>query len=57
VTVSISIAGSIPQWLQGEVLRNGPGEFDLGETTFNHYFDGHALLHRFVQDERLKVTL
>nr|CAB3265688.1 RPE65 RPE65 homolog [Phallusia mammillata] len=42
------IKGSIPLWLKGEVIRNGPGEFELGGDTFDHYFDGHALLHKFI---------
>jgi len=24
-----------------------PGQFDVGNDTFEHYFDGHALLHKY----------
>uniref|UniRef100_H2ZHA0 Uncharacterized protein n=1 Tax=Ciona savignyi TaxID=51511 RepID=H2ZHA0_CIOSA len=47
--------GKVPDWLQGEIIRNGPGEFDLGEEHFNNWFDGHALMHKFKIKER-KVT-
>jgi carotenoid cleavage dioxygenase-like enzyme len=28
-------------------VRNGPGRYEVGERTFNHWFDGLALLHAF----------
>ncbi|CAK8679260.1 unnamed protein product [Clavelina lepadiformis] len=49
------IKGNIPFWLNGEVLRNGPGEFVIGPDTFKHWFDGHALIHKFTISEG-KVT-
>ncbi|XP_077994411.1 carotenoid-cleaving dioxygenase, mitochondrial-like [Glandiceps talaboti] len=42
-----TLTGKIPCWLEGSLLRNGPGLFDIGEQTVNHVFDGMALLHRF----------
>uniref|UniRef100_A0A8C9W726 Beta-carotene oxygenase 1, like n=1 Tax=Scleropages formosus TaxID=113540 RepID=A0A8C9W726_SCLFO len=44
---SRALAGCVPDWLQGTLLRNGPGMFTLGGTTYNHWFDGMALLHSF----------
>ncbi|KAL1007236.1 hypothetical protein UPYG_G00083820 [Umbra pygmaea] len=41
------LRGTLPQWLQGTLLRNGPGMFTVGETTYNHWFDGMALMHSF----------
>lgn len=41
------VVGIIPKWLNGVLLRNGPGLYQFGETTMNHFFDGMALLHRF----------
>lgn len=41
------ITGNIPNWLQGTLLRNGPGMFSVGETSYNHWFDGMALMHSF----------
>lgn len=39
--------GIIPGWLNGQLLRNGPGSLKVGEMTFDHLFDSSALLHRF----------
>ncbi|MBN3306303.1 BCDO1 dioxygenase, partial [Amia calva] len=41
------LAGTLPDWLQGTLVRNGPGMFSVGETSYNHWFDGMALLHSF----------
>ncbi|XP_067421535.1 carotenoid-cleaving dioxygenase, mitochondrial isoform X1 [Emydura macquarii macquarii] len=41
------VKGHIPKWLNGNLLRNGPGKFEFGEEKFNHWFDGMALLHQF----------
>lgn len=41
------ITGVIPLWLNGSLLRNGPGSIKVGDMTFNHLFDSAALLHRF----------
>uniref|UniRef100_A0AAR2JVF1 Beta-carotene oxygenase 1, like n=1 Tax=Pygocentrus nattereri TaxID=42514 RepID=A0AAR2JVF1_PYGNA len=39
--------GTIPSWLQGTLLRNGPGLFSVGDTSYNHWFDGMSLIHSF----------
>ncbi|NXW03305.1 BCDO1 dioxygenase, partial [Fregetta grallaria] len=39
--------GQLPTWLQGILLRNGPGMHTIGDTKYNHWFDGLALLHSF----------
>ncbi|XP_048648600.1 beta,beta-carotene 15,15'-dioxygenase isoform X2 [Marmota marmota marmota] len=41
------VTGRIPAWLQGTLLRNGPGMHTVGESRYNHWFDGLALLHSF----------
>ncbi|KAL4715571.1 hypothetical protein ACJJTC_009197 [Scirpophaga incertulas] len=41
------ITGEIPSWLNGSLLRNGPGSLKVGEQRFKHLFDSSALLHRF----------
>src|SRR6202022_3130005 len=33
--------------LAGSLLRTGPGKFEVGHHTPNHWFDGLAMLHRF----------
>ncbi|XP_001380954.3 beta,beta-carotene 15,15'-dioxygenase isoform X2 [Monodelphis domestica] len=45
--VRAKIKGELPTWLHGTLLRNGPGMHTIGETTYNHWFDGLALLHSF----------
>ncbi|XP_033896487.1 beta,beta-carotene 15,15'-dioxygenase [Acipenser ruthenus] len=49
--VKARVKGSLPAWLQGTLLRNGPGLFSVGETSYNHWFDGMALLHSFTFKE------
>lgn len=41
------LIGEIPKWINGSLLRNGPGSIKVGEMTYNHLFDSAALLHRF----------
>ncbi|BES91845.1 neither inactivation nor afterpotential B [Nesidiocoris tenuis] len=43
--------GTIPPWLKGNLLRNGPGALSVGEDHFNHLFDAPAVLHRFRIDK------
>ncbi|XP_041851016.1 beta-carotene oxygenase 2b [Melanotaenia boesemani] len=45
--ISTVITGTIPRWINGNFLRNGPGKFEIGNQKFNHWFDGMALLHQF----------
>lgn len=53
----VPIAGEMPAWLQGTLLRNGPGRFDVGDQRYNHWFDGLAMLHRFtVADGRVSYA-
>ncbi|XP_042873992.1 beta,beta-carotene 15,15'-dioxygenase-like [Penaeus japonicus] len=41
------VIGEIPPWLSGTFLRVGPGKFDLGDFTLNHWLDGMAILYKF----------
>ncbi|MDO9086986.1 MAG: carotenoid oxygenase family protein [Anaerolineaceae bacterium] len=43
----LEIQGIIPGWLQGTLIRNGPGTFKVGEQQYRHWFDGLAMLHKF----------
>uniref|UniRef100_A0A672I6H5 Uncharacterized protein n=1 Tax=Salarias fasciatus TaxID=181472 RepID=A0A672I6H5_SALFA len=45
--ISTNITGTIPRWISGNFLRNGPGKFEIGNQMFNHWFDGMALMHQF----------
>ncbi|XP_067670849.1 carotenoid-cleaving dioxygenase, mitochondrial-like [Haliotis asinina] len=42
-----NVTGTIPDWLDGSLYRNGPGLFEVGQTKYNHWFDGMAVLQRF----------
>jgi beta,beta-carotene 9',10'-dioxygenase len=44
---SLHVQGKIPSWLQGSLIRNGPGTFEVGAQTYRHWFDGLAMLHKF----------
>jgi carotenoid cleavage dioxygenase-like enzyme len=43
----VPVQGALPGWLEGTLLRNGPGTFQVGERRYRHWFDGLAMLHRF----------
>ncbi|KAJ8266256.1 hypothetical protein GJAV_G00128340 [Gymnothorax javanicus] len=45
--IKTTIRGTIPAWINGSLLRNGPGKFEFGNQSYNHWFDGMALLHQF----------
>jgi len=46
-----TVEGSIPDWLSGTLVRNGPALFEAGSTRVNHWFDGLAMLRRYAFDE------
>ncbi|XP_037697366.1 beta,beta-carotene 9',10'-oxygenase isoform X3 [Choloepus didactylus] len=41
------VQGHFPKWLNGYLVRIGPGKFEFGKDKYNHWFDGMALLHQF----------
>ena len=43
----LPVEGRLPDWLRGTLVRNGPGQFEVGQEKFNHWFDGLAMLHAF----------
>ncbi|KFP90818.1 PREDICTED: beta,beta-carotene 15,15'-monooxygenase [Apaloderma vittatum] len=45
--IKAEVRGQLPTWLQGVLIRNGPGMHTIGDTQYNHWFDGLALLHSF----------
>ncbi|XP_027555206.1 beta,beta-carotene 9',10'-oxygenase isoform X1 [Neopelma chrysocephalum] len=45
--IPAKVKGHIPKWISGNLLRTGPGKFEFGNDSFNHWFDGMALLHQF----------
>jgi beta,beta-carotene 9',10'-dioxygenase len=45
--VALTVTGELPTWLKGALLRTGPSKFEVGTRTYNHWFDGLAMLHSF----------
>jgi carotenoid cleavage dioxygenase-like enzyme len=43
----LDVDGTLPSWLRGVLVRNGPALFEIGEQKLNHWFDGLAMLHGF----------
>lgn len=43
----LPLDGTLPEWLRGTYLRNGPAWFTIDGELYNHWFDGLAKLHRF----------
>lgn len=53
----LDIDGTIPAWLNGALVRNGPAKFEAGGHSVNHWFDGYAMLHRFgIQDGQVSYS-
>jgi len=44
---ALPVEGSIPDWLAGSLVRNGPAKYEVGKRRMRHWFDGLAMLHRF----------
>jgi beta,beta-carotene 9',10'-dioxygenase len=44
----LPVRGTIPDWLTGTLIRNGPGTFEVGQERYRHWFDGLAMLHKFM---------
>ena len=48
---SLDVKGTLPEWLTGTLIRNGPGSFSVpGGSSVDHWFDGFAMLYRFTFD-------
>src|SRR5512140_3496563 len=43
----LPISGQVPSWLSGVLVRNGPAQFEIGDDSYRHWFDGLAMLHCF----------
>jgi len=44
---NLEVKGTIPGWVKGTYVRNGPGQFTLENGRYWHWFDGLAMPHRF----------
>jgi carotenoid cleavage dioxygenase-like enzyme len=57
VVDSLELDGRVPDWLGGSLYRIGPAQFEVGERTVNHWFDGYSMLHRFaIADGRVSYA-
>ena len=45
---SLTIQGSIPEWLSGSFVAIGPGIFELNKSKAAHWLDGFGMLHQFL---------
>lgn len=44
--VELAVEGEFPAWLTGAFISNGPGQFEVGDTPLEHWFDALAMLKR-----------
>lgn len=44
---SLPVAGRLPGWLSGALVRVTPAKLEVGERRLDHWFDGIAMLNRF----------
>ncbi len=44
---ALPVRGTLPDWLAGTLVRNGPAQFEVGGHSYRHWFDGLAMLHAF----------
>jgi beta,beta-carotene 9',10'-dioxygenase len=51
VEATLPVTGTVPEWLSGSLVRNGPGSFAVGDGSVDHWFDGLAMLHRYTFDD------
>lgn len=45
-TATLSVTGTLPAWLSGTYLLNGPGQFEVGGDRLDHWFDPLAMIRR-----------
>jgi carotenoid cleavage dioxygenase-like enzyme len=44
---ALPVAGEVPSWLHGGLVRVTPAQMDFAERSVAHWFDGMAMLNRF----------
>lgn len=55
--VPLELIGTLPNWLQGSLIRNGPIDVAVNGKPLNHWFDGLAMLHTFdIKNERIHYS-
>ena len=48
--VALDAETPFPEWLDGTLVCNGPGQFEVGDTALDHWFDPLAMLRGFQFD-------
>jgi carotenoid cleavage dioxygenase-like enzyme len=43
----VPVTGTIPSWLNGTLIRCGPGQFEQAHASYKHWFDGLSMPHRY----------
>lgn len=49
--VGLEATAPFPEWLDGTLVCNGPGQFEVGDTELTHWFDPLAMLRGFAFDD------
>lgn len=53
----LPVEGTLPAWLSGRLIRNGPGAFEIGDERVTHWFDGLAMLRSYtIADGTVRYT-
>ncbi|MDS0260596.1 carotenoid oxygenase family protein [Haloarcula sp. S1CR25-12] len=52
----LPVEGTVPSWLAGHYVQNGPGQFEVGGRTLGHWFDPLAMVRGFRIDDGVSYT-
>ncbi len=47
----MEVEGKLPEALRGTLYRNGPARHEIGDTRYQHWFDGDGMIHAFRFEE------
>lgn len=47
----LPVSGTLPPWLAGSLLRVAPAQWNVGDQTLSHWFDGQSMLHHFAVND------
>lgn len=45
--IPCQLSGTVPEWLKGQLIYNGPGLTKVGQNEYRHAFDASAVLQKF----------
>jgi carotenoid cleavage dioxygenase-like enzyme len=55
--VELTVEGTLPEWLEGTFISNGPGQFEVGDTALEHWFDALAMVRGIrIEDGTIRYT-